>query len=52
MALVLPVKPAFVDELAVMMSRAFELLQDPEGSSVYLRLSTRTIEQIERSNDA
>lgn len=45
-------EPAFADELAVMMQRAFELLQDPDGSSVYLRLSTRSIPQAERSGDA
>lgn len=55
-------EPAFVDELAVMMRWAFEYMQrsgeaDPDeltwlrdatGGSVYLRLSTRSIEQINR----
>ena len=55
-------EPAFVDELAVMMRWAFEYMQrsgeaepdeltwlrDATGGSVYLRLSTRSIEQINR----
>ena len=55
-------EPAFVDELAVMMRWAFEYLQrsgekepdkltwlrDATGGSVYLRLSTRSIEQPKR----
>ena len=55
-------EPAFVDELAVMMRWAFEYMQrsgeaepdkltwlrDATGGSVYLRLSTRTIEQPNR----
>ena len=55
-------EPAFVDELAVMMRWAFEYMQrsgeqepdpttwlrDATGGSVYLRLSTRTIEQPRR----
>lgn len=55
-------EPAFVDELAVMMRWAFEYMQrsgeaDPDeltwlrdatGGSVYLRLSTRSVEQINR----
>ncbi|WP_066826435.1 transketolase [Sphingomonas mali] len=44
-------EPAFADELAIMMRWAFEHLQAPDGGSVYLRLSTRTIAQIERDND-
>src|SRR3954465_10924626 len=40
-------EPAFVDELAVMMRWGFRHMQGEagEGGSVYLRLSTRTIEQ-------
>ena len=55
-------EPAFVDELAVMMRWAFEYMQrsgekepdkltwlrDATGGSVYLRLSTRSIEQPKR----
>lgn len=43
-------EPAFVDELAVIMGWGFEHMQrDPgEGGSVYLRLSTRSIEQAQR----
>jgi pyruvate dehydrogenase E1 component len=38
-------EPAFVDELALMMRWAFEHLQADDGGSVYLRLTTRVIEQ-------
>jgi pyruvate dehydrogenase E1 component len=38
-------EPAFVDELALFMEEAFHLLQADEGESVYLRLTTREIEQ-------
>src|SRR6201991_2849307 len=43
-------EPAFVDELAVIMAHGFEHMQAAagEGGSVYLRLSTRTIEQPQR----
>src|SRR4051794_12934800 len=43
-------EPAFVDELAVIMGWAFRHMQREagEGGSVYLRLSTRTIEQPQR----
>jgi pyruvate dehydrogenase E1 component len=43
-------EPAFVDELAVIMRWGFEHMQAAagEGGSVYLRLSTRTIEQVQR----
>ncbi len=44
-------EPAFADELAVMMEHAFGFMQRPDGSSVYLRLSTRSIAQVERDND-
>ncbi|KKW91758.1 transketolase [Sphingobium chungbukense] len=44
--------PAFADELALMMRWAFEHMQRPDGSSVYLRLSTRSIQQVEREDDA
>ncbi|NCQ64111.1 MAG: transketolase [Alphaproteobacteria bacterium] len=45
-------EPAFVDELAVLMEEAFGLLQAPDGESVYFRLTTRSIPQIERTDDA
>jgi pyruvate dehydrogenase E1 component len=38
-------EPAFVDELALIMEEAFGLLQADDGESVYLRLTTREIEQ-------
>jgi pyruvate dehydrogenase E1 component len=42
-------EPAFGDELAVILRHAFVHLQDKEGGgSIYLRLSTRPIEQPER----
>ncbi len=43
-------EPAFVDELAVIMGWGFEHMQreSGEGGSVYLRLSTRTIDQPQR----
>jgi pyruvate dehydrogenase E1 component len=44
-------EPAFADELAAMMEEAFRLIDDPEGESTYLRLSTRSIPQEQRSDD-
>ncbi len=44
-------EPAWADEVALMMRWAFEHLQQPSGSSVYLRLSTRVIPQVERPDD-
>jgi pyruvate dehydrogenase E1 component len=43
-------EPAFVDELAVIMGWGFRHMQREagEGGSIYLRLSTRTIEQPQR----
>lgn len=43
--------PAWADEVALFMEYAFETMQQPDGSSVYLRLSTRSIPQIAREND-
>lgn len=43
-------EPAFADEVALMMRHAFDHMQKPEGSSVYLRLSTRSIPQIARTD--
>jgi len=45
-------EPAFADELAAMMEEAFRLIDDPNGESTYLRLSTRSIIQEERSDDS
>lgn len=44
-------EPAFVDELALIMHWAFGHMQAADGGSVYLRLSTRVIDQIERESD-
>ena len=41
-------EPAFADELAAMMEEAFRLIDDPDGESTYLRLSTRAVAQVER----
>lgn len=43
-------EPAYADEVALFMRWAFEHLQKPDGSSVYLRLSTRQVPQVERAN--
>jgi pyruvate dehydrogenase E1 component len=44
-------EPAYADELAAMMQEAFRLIDDPNGESTYLRLSTRSIQQEERVDD-
>ena len=44
-------EPAYADELAAMMQEGFRLIDDPAGESTYLRLSTRSIQQIERTDD-
>ena len=44
-------EPAFADELAAMMEEGFRLIDDPTGESTYLRLSTRSIQQVERDSD-
>jgi pyruvate dehydrogenase E1 component len=44
-------EPAFADELAAMIEEAFRLIDDPNGESTYLRLSTRSIAQVERTDD-
>jgi pyruvate dehydrogenase E1 component len=41
-------EPAFVDELAEMLRWSFEHLQAENGGSVYLRLSTRPLDQVAR----
>ncbi|ACG76487.1 pyruvate dehydrogenase E1 component [Phenylobacterium zucineum HLK1] len=45
-------EPAFVDELSEVMRWSFEHMQAPDGGSVYLRLTTRSLSQPERSDDA
>jgi pyruvate dehydrogenase E1 component len=45
-------EPAFADELAAMMHWAFSHLQADDGGSVYLRLTTRVIDQVRRADDA
>lgn len=45
-------EPAFADEVALLMAHAFDRMQRADGSSVYLRLSTRAIAQPQRHNDA
>jgi pyruvate dehydrogenase E1 component len=42
-------EPAFVDELAVLMRFGLDHMQQPDGSSLYLRLSTRSLAQPERT---
>ncbi|HYD04363.1 MAG TPA: transketolase, partial [Reyranella sp.] len=42
-------EPAYVDELAVLMRFGLEHMQQPKGSSLYLRLSTRSLPQPERT---
>ena len=44
-------EPAFADELALLMHWAFGHMQAADGGSVYLRLSTRMIEQTVRADD-
>jgi pyruvate dehydrogenase E1 component len=42
-------EPAYVDELAVIMTWAFRHMQAADGGSVYLRLSTRPLDQPKRA---
>src|SRR5271154_4302088 len=44
-------EPAHVDELGVMLRHAFDFMQRPDGSAVWLRLSTRTLDQRARTLD-
>jgi pyruvate dehydrogenase E1 component len=44
-------EPAHADELAVLLRHAFHHMQQPDGSAVWLRLSTRSIAQPERRLD-
>ncbi|WP_336490320.1 transketolase [Methylobacterium nigriterrae] len=43
-------EPAFIDELSILMAHALEYVQrdGPQGGSIYLRLSTRSIAQPQR----
>lgn len=45
-------EPAFADEVALLMRWAFAHMQADDGSSVYLRLTTRQIEQETRNSNA
>jgi pyruvate dehydrogenase E1 component len=45
-------EPAHVDELAILFRHALEYMQRPDGSAVWLRLSTRQISQPSRVLDA
>lgn len=45
-------EPAFADEVALLMRWAFDHMQADGGSSVYLRLTTRQIEQQRRADDS
>ncbi|MEJ1968361.1 MAG: hypothetical protein WDN03_06950 [Rhizomicrobium sp.] len=46
-------EPAYADELAVILRWAFEHIQDDaHGGAVYLRLSTRSLDQLTRTLDA
>ncbi len=45
-------EPAYADELAAMIEEAFRLIDDPQGESTYLRLSTRSISQVERNDQS
>ena len=45
-------EPAFADEVALLMRWAFAHMQADDGSSVYLRLTTRQIEQPVRADNA
>jgi pyruvate dehydrogenase E1 component len=45
-------EPAYCDELAILLRHAFEWMQKPEGSAVWLRLSTQLLVQPERQLDA
>ncbi|MBV8412449.1 MAG: transketolase, partial [Alphaproteobacteria bacterium] len=45
-------EPAYVDELAVLMRHGLEYMQQDKGGSIYLRLSTRSLPQPERTLSA
>ena len=45
-------EPAYVDELAVLMRHGLDYMQQDKGGSVYLRLSTRSLPQPQRTLSA
>jgi pyruvate dehydrogenase E1 component len=45
-------EPAYCDELAILLRHAFDWMQRPEGSAVWLRLSTQLLVQPARQLDA
>jgi pyruvate dehydrogenase E1 component len=45
-------EPAYVDELSILLRHALDFMQRPDGSAVWLRLSTRQLAQRERPLDA
>ena len=45
-------EPAYADEVAAIMEHAFASMQADDGGSVYLRLTTRSIAQIDREDEA
>src|SRR5271157_2635435 len=45
-------EPAYADELAILLRHALVHMQAPDGSAVWLRLSTRQLQQPERRLDA
>lgn len=45
-------EPTYVDELAILMRHGFDYMQQDKGGSVYLRLSTRSLPQPERTLSA
>jgi pyruvate dehydrogenase E1 component len=45
-------EPAYCDELAILLRHAFDWMQKPEGSAVWLRLSTQLLVQPERKLNA
>ncbi len=44
-------EPAYADEVALLMGHAFRHMQADDGGAVYLRLSTRSIAQVQREDD-
>ena len=44
-------EPAFADELAAMIEESFRLIDAADGESTYLRLSTRNLTQVDRTDD-
>ena len=45
-------EPAFADELALLMRWSFAHMQADDGGAVYLRLTTRSVEQVERADES